>query len=89
MMRLAQIFALFYSAQRSFLAVATAHAKPSDAEFQKLLTDTANAINEIQQFREKRRASPVFNHLSAVSESIPALAWVTIVSKETFVCVIQ
>ncbi|CAG7730334.1 unnamed protein product [Allacma fusca] len=67
-----------FGAQRNFLAVATRYAKPNDAEFQKLLTDTANAINEIQQFREKRRASPVFNHLSGVSESIPALAWVTI-----------
>jgi len=67
-----------FDAQRRFLAIATQHAKPSDAVLQNLLTDTANAINEIQQYREKRRASPVFNHLSAVSESIPALAWVTI-----------
>lgn len=67
-----------FDAQRRFLVVATRYAKPNDGEFQKLLTDTANAINEIQQFREKRRSSPFFNHLSAISESIPALAWVTI-----------
>ncbi len=67
-------------AQRNFLVTATRYAKPGDGEFQKLLGPTANAIMEIQQFRESRRSSPVFNHLSGVSESIPALAWVTIVS---------
>ena len=71
---------LFYSAQKRFLAVATAHTKPNNAGVQKLLTDTANAINEIQQFREERRASAVFNHLTAVSESVPALDWVNEVS---------
>lgn len=29
-------------------------------------------------FREKHRTSQFFNHLSAVSESIPALGWVTV-----------
>lgn len=74
----AALIAKAFEAQRRFLEVATRFAKPNDAEFQKLLQDTANAINEIQQFREKRRSSPLFNHLSGISESIPALAWVTI-----------
>ena len=74
----------YSSAQRNFLAVATRCAKPSDDEFQRLLSETANAIAEIQKFREARRSSPVFNHLSGVSESIPALAWVTVVSISYF-----
>jgi len=62
------------------MVTATTYSKPGDAQLQNLLSNTANSINEIQKFREARRSSPVFNHLSAVSESIPALAWVTIVS---------
>lgn len=43
-----------------------------------LLTPTSEQISAIQQFREKNRASTYFNHLSAISESIPALGWVAV-----------
>lgn len=43
-----------------------------------LLKPTSDKISEIQNYREKHRSSPFFNHLSAISESIPALGWVTI-----------
>lgn len=43
-----------------------------------LLAPTSEQISAIQQFREKNRASTFFNHLSAVSESIPALGWVAV-----------
>ncbi len=33
-------------------------------------------FSEIQAYREKKRCSPVFNHLSMISESVPALGWV-------------
>ena len=33
-------------------------------------------INEIQTFREAGRRCQYFNHLSAISESIPALGWI-------------
>ena len=35
----------------------------------------------VQQFRESHRTSPLFNHLSAISESIPALGWVAVVGE--------
>ena len=35
-------------------------------------------ISAISDIREANRSSPVFNHLSAVSESIGVLAWVTV-----------
>ncbi|KAF3833886.1 hypothetical protein F7725_025090 [Dissostichus mawsoni] len=38
-------------------------------------------IHEIQSFRERNRGSNLFNHLSAVSESIPALGWVAVCQK--------
>ncbi len=45
-----------------------------------LLRPLSDQIQEVQNFREKNRGSSLFNHLSAVSESIPALGWVTVVS---------
>lgn len=53
---------------------------PSDSDKQKLLLPTSKKIQEIQTLREKNRGSPFFNHLSAISESIPALGWVAVVS---------
>merc|ERR1712002_457865 len=34
--------------------------------------------DEIQAYREKMRRCDFFNHLSALSEAIPALGWVTV-----------
>ena len=49
-----------------------------NANIQKLLKPTSDLIGEIQKFRETNRRSEMFNHLSAVSESIPALGWVMV-----------
>ena len=38
----------------------------------------------LQSFREKNRASKLFNNLSAVSEAIPALGWVSVVRSQPF-----
>lgn len=45
-----------------------------------LLKPISEKIQEIQNFRERNRGSEMFNHLSAVSESIPALGWIAVVS---------
>lgn len=45
-----------------------------------LLQPVSKAIQDVQAFREQNRTSPFFNHLSAVSESVPALGWVAMVS---------
>jgi len=42
-------------------------------ELQLLLKPISDKISEIQEFREKNRRSEMFNHLSAISESITAL----------------
>lgn len=67
-----------FAAQRSFLAESSKSKKPSDQQLQLLLKPTSDIIAEIQSFREKSRRSDFFNHLSAISESIPALGWVTV-----------
>nr|CAG4650274.1 EOG090X08PR [Sida crystallina] len=64
--------------QRKFLVVASRSKKPGDADLMKLLQPTSEIIQSIQSYREKSRTSPFFNHLSAISESIPALGWVTV-----------
>uniref|UniRef100_A0A8D0L089 Cyclase associated actin cytoskeleton regulatory protein 2 n=1 Tax=Strix occidentalis caurina TaxID=311401 RepID=A0A8D0L089_STROC len=46
-----------------------------------LLKPISEKIQEIQNFRERNRGSNMFNHLSAVSESIPALGWIAVSPK--------
>lgn len=67
-----------FLAQLQYLTVASQSKQPSQSEQIALLQPTSEQINAIQSFREKNRASPYFNHLSAISESIPALGWVTV-----------
>ncbi|XP_015242470.1 PREDICTED: adenylyl cyclase-associated protein 2 isoform X2 [Cyprinodon variegatus] len=67
--------------QRAFLQVASTHQEPAQTELHDLLKPISDHIQEIQNFRERNRGSPLFNHLSAVSESIPALGWVAVSQK--------
>lgn len=66
------------SAQRQFLVTASKSRKPNDNVLISLLKPTSEQIQLIQEFREKNRTHEHFIHLSAISESIPALGWVTI-----------
>lgn len=52
-------------------------------ELHDLLKPISDHIQEIQNFRERNRGSSLFNHLSAISESIPALGWVAVVRKNS------
>lgn len=67
-----------FDAQAQYVTLATESAKPSQEKQMELLKPTSDQIAAIQSFREKNRASPFFNHLSAISESIPALGWVCV-----------
>lgn len=67
-----------FNAQLAFIQLATESSKPSDSQLAALLKPTSDQISAIQEFREKHRTSPFFNHLSAISESIPALGWVCV-----------
>ncbi|KAL0622845.1 Adenylyl cyclase-associated protein 2 [Plecturocebus cupreus] len=48
-----------------------------------LLKPISEKIQEIQTFRERNRGSNMFNHLSAVSESIPALGWIAVMESHS------
>lgn len=67
-----------FQAQMRYIQLAGSRGKPSQSEEMQLLAPTSEQIAAIQAYREKNRASKLFNHLSAISESIPALGWVAI-----------
>lgn len=68
-----------FDAQLKYVTMASQSAAPDQSELPKLLQPTSEQINNVQTFREKHRTSKLFNHLSAISESIPALGWVCVV----------
>jgi hypothetical protein len=71
----------FSRAQSEFLTIASRSAAPSSqSDIMKLLEPTSAQIMAVMDFFEKNRGSPYFNHLNAVTASIPALSWVTVVS---------
>lgn len=65
-------------AQRDFLVIASQSKAPSQDVLCQLLKPTSDNIQTIQDYREKNRTNEYFNHLSAISESIPALGWVAV-----------
>ncbi|XP_048508473.1 adenylyl cyclase-associated protein 1 isoform X2 [Athalia rosae] len=68
-----------FKVQLEFIQTAASHPTPANQSQQMaLLTPTSTQIQQIQEFREKNRGSSFFNHLSAISESIPALGWVAV-----------
>lgn len=67
-----------FNAQFAFVRTASESSAPSNNDLQSLLKPTSDQIAAIQSFREKHRTSQYFNHLSAISESIPALGWVCV-----------
>ncbi|KAM6455227.1 adenylyl cyclase-associated protein 2 isoform 1-T3 [Liasis olivaceus] len=70
-----------FQAQRAFLRLTSRYQEPQESEVAILLKPISDKIQEIQMFRERNRGSNMFNHLSAVSESIPALGWIAISAK--------
>lgn len=67
-----------FNAQLQYIQLASDSAQPSQNEIMNLLKPTSDKISAIQNYREKHRSSTFFNHLSAISESISALGWVTV-----------
>nr|KAF6504196.1 cyclase associated actin cytoskeleton regulatory protein 2 [Rousettus aegyptiacus] len=67
-----------FQAQRAFLLMASQYQQPQENDVAALLKPISEKIQEIQTFRERNRGSTMFNHLSAVSESIPALGWIAV-----------
>uniref|UniRef100_UPI00398EE888 adenylyl cyclase-associated protein 2 isoform X1 n=2 Tax=Pristiophorus japonicus TaxID=55135 RepID=UPI00398EE888 len=77
----AVMFSAAFEAQRNFLVMACKHQQPLENEMNVILKPLSDRMQAIQNFREKNRGSKLFNHLSAVSESIAALGWVAVAPK--------
>ncbi|XP_025089872.1 adenylyl cyclase-associated protein 1-like isoform X2 [Pomacea canaliculata] len=67
-----------FQAQRQFLVAASKSKQPPQNVLMQLIDPVAKQLTAIQEFREHNRRSEFFNHLSAVSESIAALGWITV-----------
>ncbi|BAE60782.1 adenylate cyclase-associated protein [Aspergillus flavus] len=63
-----------FEAERTYLYVSTKAKKP-EPQPAELMTELHTASDSINMIRESNRASPLFNHLSAVAEGIVALGW--------------
>ncbi|XP_075709177.1 adenylyl cyclase-associated protein 1 [Rhinoderma darwinii] len=67
--------------QRDILVKASQFQQPDEKDLSALLAPLSKQIQTVQEFREKNRGSKLFNHLSAISESVPALGWVAVSPK--------
>ncbi|KAL0620247.1 Adenylyl cyclase-associated protein 1 [Plecturocebus cupreus] len=67
--------------ERALLVTASQCQQPADNKLSDLLAPISEQIKEVITFWEKNRGSKLFNHLSAVSESIQALCWVAMAPK--------
>jgi len=67
-----------FIAQREFLRIAAKAKAPGAGDLSTLLKPLGDIIGQIQEYRERMRRCDYFNHLSALSEAIPALGWVTV-----------
>ncbi|EEP78790.1 conserved hypothetical protein [Uncinocarpus reesii 1704] len=63
-----------FEAERKYLLVSTKAKKP-DIQPPELLTELHRASDEIHSIRDSNRPSPLFNHLSAVSEGVVSMGW--------------
>ncbi|KIW41641.1 hypothetical protein, variant 1 [Exophiala oligosperma] len=64
-----------FAAERTYLLVASKAKKP-DNQPPELMTELHRHTSNVDEIREANRPSPLFTHLSAVSEGIVALGWI-------------
>jgi len=67
-----------FNAQQQFLRQAVQSKKPDEKQVMAAFKPQSSEIENITGFTSKNRRSPLFNHLSAISEGIPALGWILV-----------
>lgn len=65
--------------QRNFIWLAAGQKEPSTKELQAKLSPLVKLMEDLSAFKESKRNTPFFNHISAASEGIQALGWLTVV----------
>ena len=76
----AAIVAEAFNAQKGIISAAAQCTKPdfSSKAFSSLLEPLQTALVRIGNIKDENRASPLFNHLSAIADGIPAMGWVAV-----------
>uniref|UniRef100_A0A0R3RT86 Adenylyl cyclase-associated protein n=1 Tax=Elaeophora elaphi TaxID=1147741 RepID=A0A0R3RT86_9BILA len=67
-----------FTEQRNFIWLAAGQKEPSIDELQAKLSPLIKLMEDLSKFKESKRNTPFFNHISAASEGIQALGWVTV-----------
>lgn len=69
-----------FAAERKFLIVTTKAKKPDIQSpiYMEILKELQAMMGAVNDIREANRASPLFTHLTTVSEGIAVLGWITI-----------
>ena len=69
-----------FAAERKFLIITTKSKKPDiqSTAYMEILKDLQSMMGAVNDIREANRASPLFTHLTTVSEGIAVLGWITI-----------
>ena len=67
-----------FRAQQDFISFVSKRGKIEAKDISVYLKPTSDKIAEIDEIRNNSRHSSYFHHFSAISESLPALGWVTL-----------
>ena len=72
-----------FAAERKFLIVTTKAKKPDkqSSSYMEILKELQSFMGAVNDIRETNRGSPLFNHLSTLSEGISVLGWITVEPK--------
>ena len=77
-------FQRLFNGQKEFLQHAATNRKPSDdQQLNALIKPQSMEIEAICAETNRNRQSPLFNHLSAVSEGVPAFGWIVVTTSPT------
>uniref|UniRef100_A0A915PJH0 Adenylyl cyclase-associated protein n=1 Tax=Setaria digitata TaxID=48799 RepID=A0A915PJH0_9BILA len=67
-----------FTEQRNFIWLAAGQKEPSTNELQAKLRPLVKLMEDLSTFKESKRNTPLFNHISAASEGVQALGWLTV-----------
>lgn len=72
-----------FAAEREFLIITTKAKKPDIQSpiYMEILKELQSMMGSVNDIREANRASPLFPHLTTVSEGIAVLGWITVEPK--------
>jgi len=72
-----------FAAERKFLIITTKAKKPDiqSPVYMEILKELQTTMGAVGDIREANRGSPLFNHLTTLSEGIAMLGWITIEPK--------